>query len=145
MKIIQQDSNFSYDIVEHSRSVKLVDAVTNRAYYFRESYEAIWFLIELVRNTSIDHISDGDLKEIASRARVSVDEVTKSRMAAFKKEKIDHTYYDQVFLKLLSQYRSGADTFTLSNKMNFSVQYEMVHLIRQSASRRLSALHTVYV
>jgi hypothetical protein len=144
MKITHQESNFFYDIIEQSRSVKLIDSATNRAYYFKESYEAIWCLIELVRNTSIDHISDNDLKEIASRAHLSLNEVTKSRVAAFKKEKIDHTYYDQVFLKLLSQYRSGADTFTLSNKTNFSIQHEMIHLIRQSASRTLSVVPTVY-
>jgi hypothetical protein len=144
MKIVHQESNVFYEITEHSKSVKLLDPATNRAYYFKESYEAIWFLIELIRNTSIDYLSNENLKEIAVQLHSSPEQISKSRLAAFKKEKVNHTYYDQVFLKLLSQYRSGADTFILSNKTNFSIHYEVVYLVRQSLTKKGAPSFSVY-
>jgi hypothetical protein len=137
MKIVHQESNSFFEITEHSKSVKLLDSATNRAYYFKESYEAIWFVIELIRNTSIDFLSNEDLKQIALQSHTP-EELSKSKLAVFKKEKVNHTYYDQVFLKLLSHYRSGSDTFVLGNKTNFSIHYEMVYLVRQSLSNQSS-------
>jgi hypothetical protein len=59
-------------------------------------------------------------------------------MATLKREKISRTYYDQIFLKLLSSYRTGTESVLVSNKTNFIVYHELAHMIRSIMGVRLS-------
>lgn len=130
MTVHHEESKTVYDITEHESNYKLVDSSTNRTYFFKESYEAVWFVIELIRNSSFDKLSEDDLKEITKRSHLDLPVIPKSLIAMLKREKISRTYYDQIFLKLLSQYRAGVDSITVSNKTNFIVNHEVGHLVR---------------
>lgn len=138
MKIKHNESGNVYEIIEAKGGFKLIDSGVNRAYTFKEAYEAIWAAIELIRNISFDSISDARFLQIAKRSHVAISLSPKSVMSSIKKEKIIRTYYDQIFLKILSQYRSGQETVVVSNETNFSVSHELSFLIRKSIGANLS-------
>jgi hypothetical protein len=129
MKIYYDESNVYYEIAEQKAGYKLVDSKTNRIYSFKESYEAIWHAIELIRVNCFDILNDNDLSAIWKTFRFTIP-FPKTMLSTLKREKVNRTYYDQVFMKVLSQYRSGVEVIHLNSTSNFSIQHELVHLIR---------------
>lgn len=138
MRIDHQESGISYEITEERGGFKLVNSCTNRPYFFKESYEALWLAIELIRNSSFDNLTEDDLKEIYKSSRVALSSVPKSLIAMLRREKISRTYYDQIFLELLSLHRSGKESVLISNKTNFIVHHELGHLIRNFVGSKSS-------
>ncbi len=138
MKITHKESGAVYEITQQKESFKLHDYGTERSYYFKESYDAIWHVIELTRNISFDFLDDENLKEIARRAHLTLETVPKSLMSSIKKETLNRTYYDQIFMKLLTNYRAGMDEVVLSNKTNFVVDHEVGNLLKSAMGIRLS-------
>ncbi len=138
MKITHLESGRLFEITEQDDNVRLHDSSTNRTHFFKESYDAIWHAIEQIRNISFESISPNHLLEIARRSRIPEKVVSPSLVNVLKKEKIIRTYYDQIFLKLLSFYRSGQELFTLSNKNNFIIDHEIVSLLRTTAGVKLT-------
>lgn len=133
MKISHLESGSLLEITEKNGNFRLHDSNTNRSQFFKESYEAIWHAIELIRNISFDYLNTNHLLDIATRSRIPEKVISPSIVPTLKKEKIIRTYYDQIFLKLLSFYRSGNDVFTVSNKSNFIIDHEIVSLLRSTA------------
>ena len=138
MKICHTESGNIYEITELKDSYKLFDSSNNKSHTFKESYEAIWFAIELIRGTSFDILTDEALNGIVRKAQLPIPFLPKSIVGQLKKEKISHTYYDQVFLKLLTSYRCGHQEIAVSNQTNFDVQHELVHLVRKLVGAKLS-------
>jgi hypothetical protein len=138
MQISHAESGTTYQITEQNGSVVLLDSSTNRSYSFKEYYEALWCAIELTRISSFDLLNDLDLIELCKRSHISLDTLPKSVMATLKREKINRTYYDQIFLKLLSSYRAGSESVLVSNKTNFIVYHELAHMIRGIMGVRIS-------
>jgi hypothetical protein len=137
MKIYHEESNVYYEIAEQKGGYKLVDSKTNRIYSFKESYEAIWQAIELIRINSFDILTEDDLSTLWKAFRFTIP-FPKTLLSSLKREKVNRTYYDQVFMKMLSQFRSGAEVIHLKNNSNFSIQHELVHLIRQAMGSKVS-------
>lgn len=137
MRISHAESGTTYQITEEKGTIVLLDSSTNRSYTFKEYYEALWCAIELIRNSSFDQLNDLDLSEVCKRAHISLDTLPRSVMTTLKREKISRTYYDQIFLKLLSSYRAGSETVLVSNKTNFIVYHELAHMIRSIMGVRL--------
>jgi hypothetical protein len=131
MRVSHEESGIFYDIIEERGNVKLVDSSTNRSYNFKEAYEALWAAIEMMRNVSFDLLADIQIQEIMKRSHVSLSVVPRSVLGVLKKEKISRTYYDQIFLKLLTQYRSGRQAIAFSNKTNFIIDHEISFLLRK--------------
>src|SRR5687767_6380235 len=100
MKIYHEQSKVFYEVNEQKDAFKLLDSRSNKTYTFKESYEAIWCAIELIRQASFEAMTDEDLKKLVHKAQVPEERVSKNLILALRKEKINHTYYDQVFLKL---------------------------------------------
>ena len=142
MRIYHEESNVYYEITEQKGVYKLVDSKTSRMYTFKESYEAIWQAIELIRINSFDVLSEDDLSAIWKAFRFTIP-FPKTLLGNLKREKVNRTYYDQVFMKVLSQYRSGAEVIQLKNNSNFSIQHELVHLIRQMMGSKVSTSSAV--
>jgi hypothetical protein len=138
MRICHEESDIFYEVTEDNDGYKLHDSHTDRIYHFKEAYEAIWMAVELTRNTSFDMLTDVEVSNIVKRSPTQVDAAPKAVMAILRKEKINRTYYDQVFLKLLSQFRSGRQTFIISNKTNFSVEHEIAFLERRISGHSFS-------
>jgi hypothetical protein len=138
MRIRHDESGNVYEITEEKGGFKLLDSRTNRAHTFKEAYEAIWMAIEIIRNTSFDFVGDDDLEHITKRAHLNTSSLPKSLLSSLKREKINRTYYDQIFLKILSHYRSGHEEVVVSNKTNFIVDYEITFLVRKSLGVNLS-------
>ena len=138
MKINHLESGSVFEITEQKGTFKLHDSTTNKSHFFRESYEAIWHSIELIRNISFEYLHPGHLLEIARRSRIPEHAISPSLVPALKKEKIIRTYYDQIFLKLLSFYRSGQDLFTVSNQSNFIIDHEVTTLLKTTVGLKLS-------
>jgi hypothetical protein len=138
MRITHEESGTVYEITEQKGSFTLTDSSSERSYSFKESYEALWCAIELIRNSSFDKLKEDDLKEISKYAQVSLSSIPKSLIAMLKREKINRTYYDQTFLKLLSSYRIAIKTVVISNKTNFIVYHELAHLVRGFTGTKLS-------
>lgn len=132
MKIIHFESGNIFEITDHQVNFRLFDSGANRSYLFKESYEAIWHAIELIRNLSYDLMTPAHFNDIAKHAHVPAEAINPSVIAALKKENIVRTYYDQLFLKLLSSYRQGTDSMTLSNRTNFIIDHEVASLLRTS-------------
>jgi len=139
MKVSHQESGILYEITEENGAVKLLDFSTSKSYTFKEAYEAIWMTIELIRNHSFDFIIEDDLNKIAQRAHLSLSGIPRSLIALLKREKINRTYYDQFFLKMLSLYRSGNEAIAVSNKTNFIIDHEISFLLRRSFASNLAA------
>jgi hypothetical protein len=135
---MHDESGNVYEIIEDRGSFKLLDYNDGHSYMFKEAYEAIWAAIEIIRNLSLDSITDDHLLQIVKRAHVALTSSPRSVMSAIKREKMIRTYYDQIFLKILSQYRSGNETIMVSNKTNFFVDHEITSLIRKSLGVNLS-------
>jgi hypothetical protein len=135
MKIYHDESNVCYEIAEQKGGYKLVDLKTNRTYSFKESYEAIWYAIELLRMSSFDTLREEDLSPIWNACRFSIP-FPKTLLNAVKREKVNRTYYDQVFMRVLTQFRSGVQEIHLTNNSNFSIQHELTHLIRQTMGQK---------
>jgi hypothetical protein len=138
MRVSHEESGIFYDIIEESGNFRLIDSSTNRSYNFKESYEALWATIELMRNTSFEILADLHLQEIMKRSHLSLTTIPRSVLALLKKEKISRTYYDQIFLRLLTQYRSGTRAIAFSNKTNFVVDHEIAFLLRKFSGAGLS-------
>jgi hypothetical protein len=138
MKICHTESGNVYEITEQKESYKLFDSKNNKSYSFKESYEAIWFTIELIRGVSFDILSDENLNTLVRKAQLPIPSLPKSVIQQLKKEKISHTYYDQVFLKLLTAYRCGHQEINVSNQTNFDVQHELIHMVRKLLGAKLS-------
>jgi hypothetical protein len=138
MRICHVESDIFYDITEDKERYKLHDSHTSHTYHFKEAYEAIWMAVELTRNMSFDMLTNDALSSIVKRSSSQLNTAPKAMIAMLKKEKINRTYYDQVFLKLLSQFRSGQQTFIISNKTNFSVEHEVAFLVRKMSGVSLS-------
>ena len=131
MKIYHDESNVCYEIEEQKGGYKLVDSKTSRIYSFRESYEAIWQVIELMRTHCFEILREEDLSIIWHALRFTIP-FPKSLLSSLKREKVNRSYYDQVFIKVLSQFRGGVAEIHMNNNSNFSIQHELVHLMRQS-------------
>lgn len=139
MRVSHEESGIFYDIIEERGSFKLVDSSTHRSYHFKEAYEALWAAIELMRNNSFDMLADLHFQEIMRRSHISWSSaMPRSVLALLKKEKISRTYYDQIFLKLLTQYRSGTKSVAVSNKTNFVVDHEIAFLLRKFSTASLA-------
>lgn len=138
MKICHEESGVIYEISELKEGYELKDSRNNRTYTFKESYEAIWFVIELIRSSSLEKLTEHDVAAILQKSQVTVETVPKSLMTQLKKEKITHTYYDQLFLKLLTSYRCGHPEITVSNKTNFILSHELHFIVRKLAGVKLS-------
>jgi hypothetical protein len=138
MRIIHEESGAVYEITEQKGNFTLMDSSTGRSYAFKESYEALWCAIELIRNSSFDKLNEDDLKEISKHAQVTLSSIPKSLISMLKREKINRTYYDQTFLKLLTSYRSAKETVVVSNKTNFSICHELAHIVRGFTGTKLS-------
>jgi dsRNA-specific ribonuclease len=138
MRINHEESGAVYEIREQKGSFTLTDSSTGRSSVFKESYEALWGAIELIRNSSLDKLNEDDLKVISKHAQVALSSIPKSLIPALKREKINRTYYDQTFLKLLSSYRGGKETIVVSNKTNFIVHHELAHLVRAFMGTKLT-------
>src|SRR5687767_13665905 len=121
MKIYHAESGNVYEITEQKDSFKLFDSKNNKSHSFKESYEAIWFAIELIRGTSLDALTEENLNAVISKLQLKIASLPKTMVPQLKKEKINHTYYDQVFLKLLTSYRCGHQEITVSNQTNFDI------------------------
>lgn len=131
MKIYHDESNVCYEIAEQKGGYRLVDSKTNRIYSFKEYYEAIWHAIELIRVNSFEILREEDLSPIWNACRFTIP-FPKTLLGTVKREKVNRSYYDQVFMKILSQFRSGVSEIHLKNNSNFSIQHELTHLIRQT-------------
>lgn len=142
MKIYHEESNVYYEIAEEKGGYKLVDLKTSRTYSFKESYEAIWQAIELIRTNCFDILSEDDLSAIWKTFRFALP-FPKTLLSTLKREKVNRTYYDQIFMKVLSQFRSGTDLIHLNDASHFSIHHELVHLIRQAMGVKTAnpALH----
>lgn len=138
MKIYHEQSKVFYDVNEQKDAFKLLDSRSNKTYTFKESYEAIWFAIELIRQASFEAITDEDLRKLVHKAQVPAERVSKNLILALRKEKINHTYYDQVFLKLLTSYRCGHEEVKVCNKTNFVVDHELAFMIRKTVGTKLT-------
>jgi hypothetical protein len=138
MKIYHEESKVFYEVNEQNDAFKLLDSKSNKTYTFKESYEAIWFAIELIRQASFDALSDEDLKRLVKKAQVPEDRISKNLILTLKKERINHTYYDQVFLKLLTSYRCGHEEVKVCNKSNFVIDHELAFMIRKTVGTRLA-------
>ena len=132
MRIHHQETGFFYEITEQNDNYKLFESASNRYHTFKEAYEGIWYAIEQIRNISLDKIEEDHFTEIAKRSNLSLASISKSLTVHLKKEKISRTYYDQLFLKLLSHFRGGIDSVTVSNKTNFVIDHEVAFLFRKS-------------
>lgn len=131
MRVSHEESGIFYDILEEKGNFRLIDSSTNRSYNFKEAYEALWATIELMRNLSFEILADMQLQEIMKRSHVSLSAIPRSVLQVLKKEKISRTHYDQIFLRLLSQYRSGIQAIAFSNKTNFIIDHEVAFLLRK--------------
>jgi hypothetical protein len=138
MRIRHDENGDVYEIIEVKGSFKLLDLSNNRSYIFKEAYEAIWMAIEIIRNSTIESLAEEHLSTITRRAKLDKHATPKSLLASIKREKIIRTYYDQIFLKILSQYRSGHETVVVSNKTNFVVDHEVGFLLRKSLGINLT-------
>lgn len=138
MRVSHEESGIFYDIVEEKGNFRLIDSSTNRSYNFKEAYEALWATIELMRNLSFDILAEMQLQEIMKRSHVSLSSIPRSVLQVLKKEKISRTHYDQIFLRLLSQYRSGIQAIAFSNKTNFIIDHEVMFLLRKFSGLSLS-------
>lgn len=138
MRVSHEESGIFYEILEDKGSFRLIDSSTNRSYIFKEAYEALWATIELMRNLSFEVLAEMQLQEIMKRSHVSLSAIPKSVLQVLKKEKISRPHYDQIFLRLLSQYRSGIKAIAFSNKTNFVIDHEIVFLLRKFSSLGLS-------
>jgi hypothetical protein len=130
MKITLEQSS-SFEITEDHGTFTLLDSSNQRKYSFKESYEAVWFAIEIIRNLSFDTLSEHALERAAKMVNTSLPQIPRALLSSIKRERINKTYYDQVFLKILSQLRSGAAVLSLESKADF-VLHELVHLLRKS-------------
>ena len=142
MKINHLESGSFFEITEQKGTYRLHDSSTNKSHFFKESYEAIWHSIELIRNISFEYLSPTHLVDIAKRSRIPEQAISPALVPALKKEKIIRTYYDQIFLKLLSFYRSGHELFTVSNQSNFIIDHEVVSLLRTTGGVKLSVTNS---
>lgn len=131
MRVSHEESGIFYDILEEKGNFRLIDSSTNRSYNFKEAYEALWATIELMRNLSFEILPEMQLQEIMKRSHVSLSTIPRSALQVLKKEKISRTHYDQIFLRLLSQYRSGIQAIAFSNKTNFIIDHEVMFLLRK--------------
>ena len=131
MRVSHEESGIFYDILEEKGTFRLIDSSTNRSYNFKEAYEALWATIELMRNLSFEFLADMQLQEIMKRSHVSLSTIPRSALQVLKKEKISRPHYDQIFLRLLSQYRSGIKDIAFSNKTNFMIDHEVIFLLRK--------------
>lgn len=138
MRIKHHESGNVYEIVEDKGLFKLPDLKIDHAYTFKEAYEAVWAAIEIIRNISFNSLSDDDLFVIAKRAHITVSSPLKSIKSLIKKERIIRTYYDQIFLIILSHYRSERESIVVSNKTNFNIDHEITFLMRKSEGVSLS-------
>ncbi|MBT1696748.1 hypothetical protein KK083_07675 [Fulvivirgaceae bacterium PWU4] len=138
MRVSHEESGIFYDILEEKGNFRLIDSSTNRSYNFKEAYEALWATIELMRNLSFDILAEMQLQEIMKRSHVSLSSIPRSVLQVLKKEKISRTHYDQIFLRLLSQYRSGIQAIAFSNKTNFIIDHEVMFLLRKFSGLSLS-------
>jgi hypothetical protein len=138
MRIRHEENGNVYEISEGKGGFTLLDLSTNRSYNFKESYEAIWMVIETIRNTSLESLAEEHLSSITRQAKLKNTSSSKSLLSSIKREKIVRTYYDQLFLKILSQYRSGQETVVVSNKTNLIVDHEVSFLLRKSLGVNLA-------
>ena len=138
MKIYHEEGAVVYEISELKDGYKLHDTRNNKVHSYKESYEAIWSAIELIRNSSLDLLTEEDLKMTAQKLQLNLNSIPKALLTQLKKEKISHTYYDQIFLKLLTSYRCGHPEISVSNKTNFIIQHELQFLIRKMVGSKLS-------
>lgn len=136
MKIYHDESNVCYEIAEQKGGYKLVDSKTSRTYSFKESYEAIWHAIELMRIHCFEVLREEDLSSIWRACRFTIP-FPASLLNTLKREKVNRSYYDQVFMKVLSQFRGGVPEIHMNNNSNFSIQHELVHLMRQSVGVKI--------
>jgi hypothetical protein len=139
MRIVHVEGNVSYQVTEQKSGVTLLDSSTNRSHTFKETYEALWCTIELIRNTSFDRLSEEEIHDMCKRSQLTINTVPKSLLTMLRREKISRTHYDQIFLKLLSAYRAGTEQVQLSNKTNFIIYHELVHLLRDVMRPKLGA------
>lgn len=132
MRIRHEETGIEYEISENNGNFRLYDPATNRSYTFKEAYEAIWMTIEIIRNSSLESLAEDHLQTITKRAHLNTSAVPKALLSTLKKEKINRTYYDQLFLKILSSYRNGQNNVVVSNKTNFVLDHELNFLLRKS-------------
>lgn len=132
MRIRHEETGVEYEISENNGNFRLHDSATNRSYSFNEAYEAIWMTIEIIRNSSLESLAEDHLQTITKRAHLNTSAVPKALLSSLKKEKINRTYYDQLFLKILSCYRNGHTDVVISNKTNFVLDHELNFLLRKS-------------
>ena len=138
MKIYHEQSKLFYEVTEEKDAFKLLDSRTGKLYTFKESYEAIWFAIELIRQVSFEALTDDELKKLVQKAQVPAEKVSRNLVLALRKEKINHTYYDQIFLKLLTSYRCGHEEVKVCNNTNFVVHHELAYMLRKTVGTRLA-------
>jgi hypothetical protein len=138
MKIYHEQSKVFYEVTEEKAAFRLVDSRTNKTYSFKESYAAIWFAIELIRQASFEALSDEELKQLIRKAQLPEEKVSRNMVLALRKEKINHTYYDQIFLKLLTAYRCGHEEVKVCNNTNFVVHHELAFMLRKTVGTKLS-------
>jgi hypothetical protein len=138
MKIYHEQSKVFYEVTEEKDAFKLLDSRTGKLYTFKESYEAIWCAIELIRQMSFEALTDDELKQLVQRAQVPAEKVSRNLVLALRKEKINHTYYDQIFLKLLTSYRCGHEEVKVCNNTNFVVLHELAYMLRRTVGTRLA-------
>jgi hypothetical protein len=138
MKIYHEQSKVFYEVTEEKDAFRLVDSRTSKTYSFKESYAAIWFAIELIRQASFEAMTDEELKQLVQKAQVPAEKVSKNLILALRKEKINHTYYDQIFLKLLTSYRCGHEEVKVCNNTNFVVQHELAFMLRKTIGTKLT-------
>jgi hypothetical protein len=129
MKIYQEESKVYYEIEEQKSGIKLFDSKSNRTYIFKESYEALWQAIELMRYSWFENLSEENLSDLSRHFHFSTP-LTKNVLPSLKKEKVNRSYYDQVFMKLLSQYRSGKEEVRM-NASHFMIHLEVIHLLKK--------------
>ncbi len=137
MKIHHLESGVILEVREEGDRFLFCDSRTNRAHAYKGSHEAIWMAIEVIRNVSYDLVSKDDLTAIAAQNQVGVGKITSSTVQSLRNEAPLTTYYDHIFLKLLSSFRTGAAEFALSNKTNFVIEQEAIALLRARAGTRL--------
>lgn len=129
MKLQDQASKICIELSEEKNGVRLFDSSTNKSHYFKEIPEALWFSIDTVRTTMFDHLTEQTLIDLSKHLNASV-AVTKTLLQTIKRERTNRAFYDQVFMKLLTYFRTGVGDIPIAST-NFSINLEVIHLLKK--------------
>lgn len=129
MKLHDEGSKIYLELSQEKNGIRLFDAQSNKTQMFREVHDAIWYSIDTLRLSSFEKLTEQGLSDLSRHFNPSV-EISRSLLNTIKREKTNRIYYDHVFMKLLTFFRSDVTDVNLA-ATNFSIHLELLHLLKK--------------